>query len=267
MSMATRSSTLHRFRESSYDVVRGALLSYRALFTWLNPLGYLSSRIVRPIGMAIAFTSLSSYYGAGIGRMLVGSSLLAGAGAVIYGMSLAIGNERSFGTLGSWLASPQNKLGTACQRALPHIVDGFVGGLCTYVICCLLYGVFPLEVATFAAILALSVFTTAGLGMALSALALVVEDLFIGPNAADLALMMLTGTLVPVRDLPGFLQPVSEAMPLTNAMRWADAGIRGAPWESSLVGAELAVGAVWFVAGSGMLLLAARRAAARTSLT
>ena len=31
-------------------VGQGALLSYRALFTWLNPLGYISSRIVRPVG-------------------------------------------------------------------------------------------------------------------------------------------------------------------------------------------------------------------------
>ncbi|MFD8009187.1 ABC transporter permease [Streptomyces sp. NPDC058955] len=265
--MATRPTTPHRFREGSYDVVRGALLSYRALFTWLNPLGYISSRIVRPIGMAIAFTSLSSHYGAGIGRMLAGSSLLAGAGAVLYGMALSVGNERSFGTLGSWLASPQNKLGTACQRALPHLADGFVGGMCTYVICCLLYGVFPLDVPTFAAILAVGVCAAAGLGMALAALALVVEDLFIGPNAAELVLMMLTGTLVPVHDLPALLRPLSEAVPLTNAMRLVDADLANAPWDAGALWTELAVGGAWFAAGSGMLLLAARRAAARTSLT
>lgn len=267
MSMATRPSTPHRFRDSSYDVVRGALLSYRALFTWLNPLGYISSRIVRPIGMAISFTALSSYYGAGIGRMLVGSSLLAGAGAVLYGMALSIGNERSFGTLGSWLASPQNKFGTACQRALPHLADGFVGGLCTYVICCLLYGVFPLDVVTFAAILAVGVCSAAGLGMALAALALVVEDLFIGPNAAELVLMMLTGALVPVHDLPAFLQPLSEAIPLTHAMRLVDAAIADTSWDAALLWTELTVGGAWFVVGAAMLLLAVRRAAARTSLT
>ncbi|MDX3075935.1 ABC transporter permease [Streptomyces sp. MI02-7b] len=247
--------------------MRGAALSYRALFTWLNPLGYLSSRVIRPVGMAIAFTSLSSYYGASVGRMLVGASLLAGAGAVLYGMALAVGNERSFGTLGGWLASPQNKLATACQRALPHIADGFVGGLCTYVVCCLLYGNFPLGVVAFCGLLAVGVVTTSGLGLALSALALLIEDLFVGPNAAELVLMVLSGTLVPQEHLPAFLHPLSDVLPLTHLMKLVEPGTGVGSWEPMQLWAELGIGALWFVLSSGFMLFAARRAARNTSLT
>src|SRR5450830_1565129 len=180
------STILTRALERTTTTLHGSVLSYKALFNWLNPLGYISSRLVRPVGMAIAFTSLSSYYGAAIGRTLVGASLLAGVGAVLYGMALSTGNERSFGTLGIWLASPQNKWGAACQRAMPHLLDGFFGGMCTYLVCSLLYGSIPIPLPAFAGLLAVSVTTTFGLGLSLSALALLIEDVFIGPNTAEL---------------------------------------------------------------------------------
>ncbi|MEV7726867.1 ABC transporter permease [Streptomyces sp. NPDC087917] len=258
-------STEERPGSAASAALRGATLSYRALFTWLNPLGYLSSRIVRPIGMAIAFISLSTHYGAAAGRMLVASSLLAGAGAVVYGMALSIGNERSFGTLGIWLASPQNKLASACQRALPHVVDGFVGGLCTYLVCCLLYTTLPIGLAEFAGLLAVAVVTTAGFGLSLSAFALVVEDLFVGPNMAELLLMVLSGTLVPQDRLPDFLRPVSEAMPLSHVMDAVERSLDGRPYGSALP-LELLVGAAWFAAGVIFLHWAVSRASARTAL-
>lgn len=239
--------------------IKGALLSYKALFTWLNPLGYLSSRIIRPIGLAIACVSLANYYGAAIDRMLVGASLLAGASAVIFGMALAVGNERSYGTLGIWLASPQNKLGAVCQRALPHIVDGVLGGLCTYLVCCALYGSLPIGVLPYTGLLSLAVVTTACLGLALSALALLVEDLFVGPNVADLVLMMLTGTLIPYDRLPAFLQSVGDVLPLTHIMAAVTGRLAGERWDGGQLLVELGVGAGWFVLSSLFMLWAVRR--------
>jgi GntR family transcriptional regulator len=37
---------------------RSAILSYRAMFLWLNPVGYLSSRLIYPVSLAILFASL-----------------------------------------------------------------------------------------------------------------------------------------------------------------------------------------------------------------
>ncbi|QKW29898.1 ABC transporter permease [Streptomyces seoulensis] len=245
--------------------LRGAALSYRALFTWFNPLGYLSSRIVRPIGMAIAFTSLATHYGAGAGRMLIASSLLAGAGAVVYGMALAVGNERSFDTLGVWLASPQNKIAATCQRALPHVVDGFVGGLCTYLVCSLLYTTLPISIPAYAALLAVGVLTTAGFGLSIAALALLLKDLFVGPNTAELVLMVLSGTLVPQDRLPGFLVPLSTAMPLSHVMDAVDNLLAERAYGAPLV-TELVIGTAWALAGVVFVHLAARRATARLAL-
>src|SRR4051794_5555542 len=104
--------------------VQGAVLSYRALFSWLNPVGYLSSRVIRPIGLAITFGALGAHYGVRLGWVVIGAGMLAGAHAVVFGAALSVGNERVYGTLDIWLASPQNKLGALCQRGLPHLVDG-----------------------------------------------------------------------------------------------------------------------------------------------
>ena len=61
-----------------------------------------------------------------------------------------------------------------------------------------------------------------GLGLGLCALALVVEDLFLGPNLAEAVLMALSGALVRPAALPGPLRPVSDAVPLAHAMRAVD---------------------------------------------
>jgi ABC-2 type transport system permease protein len=246
-------------------MLRGALLSYKALFSWLNPLGYISSRIVRPIGTAIVFTSLSAYYGANIGRMLVGASLLAGSIAVIFGMTLAVGNERSYGTLDIWLASPQGKLGATCERALPHLADGLIGGLCTYLVCCMFYGTMPIGVLPFLGLLVLGLVTTAGFSLGLSALALVTEDILVGPNAAEIMLMVLSGTLIPYDRLPGFLRPLSEIVPLALIMKAVVKRLSGRGWDGRELLVEIAVGISWFALSSICMHWVVRRVTGRSA--
>lgn len=241
----------------------GALLSYRALFTWLNPLGYLSTRVVRPVGMAIAFTALSAYYGAGAGRMIVGASVLAGTGAVVYGMALAVGNERTFGTLAIWLASPQNKVAAACQRGLPHLADGIVGGILTYLVCCLLYWSMPMPVASFGLLLVLGVLAIFGFGMVLSGLALIVKDLFVGPNVGELVLMVLSGALIAPDRLPWFLRSASNVVPLSHLMRQVGSPRPTVAWDLPAIATEGAVDLAWFLVGALLLYGAARGVARR----
>lgn len=240
--------------------MHGAALSYRALFTWLNPLGYLSSRIVRPIGVAISFAALSSYYREPVLRPLVGASLLAGAHAVIYGMAMSVSNERAFGTLDAWLASPQNILGAICQRALPHLADGFVSGSLTYLVCCALFGQVPVPPAEFAALLLLALVSSFGLGMVIAGISLRVADAFFWPNLANLALMLFAGVLVGAASLPAPLRPAGTVLPLSHVMDIATGGsvLRCA-------GAELTVAACWFAAGAVMVWIVLARRGARSA--
>ncbi|HEY1619156.1 MAG TPA: ABC transporter permease [Streptosporangiaceae bacterium] len=230
------------------------------MFTWLNPLGYLSSRIVRPIGLAISFAALSSYYGDSVTRPLVGASLLAGAHAVIYGMSMSVSNERAFGTLEGWLASPQNILGGICQRALPHLADGFVSGSLTYLVCCALFGALPVALPEFAALLLLALVSSFGLGLVMAGIALRATDAFFWPNLANLALMLFAGVLVSARGLPAPLRPVGSALPLSHLMTFVTGQGGGA---LRCTGAELTVAACWCAAGAVTISIALARRGSR----
>ncbi|MDP5315765.1 ABC transporter permease [Streptomyces poriferorum] len=243
----------------SHPVLQGAALSYRALFTWLNPLGYLSSRLIRPIGLAVTFAAVSSHYGGSVARTLVGASLLACAHAVIYGLALAVANERSFGTLDLWLASPQNTLAAICQRGLPHLVDGFLGGLITYLVCGLLYGVLPVPLHTFAGALILVLVSAFGMGVLTAGIALLVKDVFTTPNLAHLLLMVFSGTLMSTEALPSPLRPVSEAFPISHVAAYLSGPVgRGPGLLESAVG-EVAVGLVWFAGGALLVQIFLRR--------
>ena len=87
-----------------------AWLSYRALFTWLNPYGFVSTMIVFPVVLTLLFGAMGRFAGTGAARPVVGGSLLAAATASLYGLTLAVSNERDFGTLEIRVATPEGLL-------------------------------------------------------------------------------------------------------------------------------------------------------------
>src|SRR5713101_2046112 len=92
--------------ESSRRFFLHAWLSYRGLFTWLNPLGYVSSRLLTPLFLAILFASMTREQGGDAARVALGSGLFAALLSSMTGTTLSVANERRYGTLGAWLASP-----------------------------------------------------------------------------------------------------------------------------------------------------------------
>jgi ABC-type multidrug transport system permease subunit len=240
--------------------VQGAVLSYRALFSWLNPVGYLSSRVIRPIGLAITFGALGAHYGVRLGWVVIGAGMLAGAHAVVFGAALSVGNERVYGTLDIWLASPQNKLGALCQRGLPHLVDGVLGGTITYLVCALLFRTLPLPVPLFVAVLLLGLLALSGFGVLIGGAAMVVTDIFVIPNLAYLAIMLLSGTLVPTATLPGLVRPLAQVCPTYHVMRYAVGAHHGGAGLLTAGAWELGTGLVWFLLGSVAVRTAVSRA-------
>jgi hypothetical protein len=63
--------------------------------------------------------AITFIYGALVRRLHQGS-LLAIASAVLFGLTLAIANERRFGTLRAWLFAPQRILTRTLAKAVPH---------------------------------------------------------------------------------------------------------------------------------------------------
>jgi ABC-2 type transport system permease protein len=242
------------------SLVLGSWLSYRALFTWLNPLGYASSRIVMPIALTLIFGSVGRYAEGSAAGPVVGGMMIGVAFASVYGITLSIANERQFGTMGVWLSTPQ-RLGTGIAvKALPHLVDGQLGALLTFGVASAAFGI-GVAPTRFAALLLCSVvagLATAGFGVAIAACSVRFRDVFTAPNLAESLLIVCGGVVVPASQLPAGLATASEFLPLSRSITAGRTVLAGGPLDVGLLAADLAVGLVWGLLGYGLLAFMVR---------
>lgn len=49
---------MEKFLNNARLLLLGAIMSYRALFSWLNPMGYLMTKVLAPIFQVILFVNL-----------------------------------------------------------------------------------------------------------------------------------------------------------------------------------------------------------------
>jgi ABC-2 type transport system permease protein len=248
--------TTHRMR----SLLVGSWLSYRALFTWLNPLGYVSSRIVMPVALTLIFGSVGRYAQGAATGPVVGGMMIGVAFGSVYGITLSIANERQFGTMGVWLATPQ-RLGTSIAvKALPHLVDGQLGALLTLAIACAAFGI-SLSPARVAGLIVCSVvagLATAGFGVAIAACSIRFRDVFTAPNLAESLLIVCGGVVVPASQLPAGLSHISAVLPLSRSITAGRMVVSGGPLDFGLLAADLGVGLVWAVLGYAFLAFLVR---------
>src|SRR5205085_2137900 len=98
----------------------GGLISYRALFNWIRLYIYIPTMLGSPLFQIVFFTYLGRYSHAGNGDafFIVGNAVQVCGMSCVYGMTMAVANERWFGTLGPLLASPANRLAVFLGRGV-----------------------------------------------------------------------------------------------------------------------------------------------------
>jgi len=120
--------------------MQGAVLSYRALFRWLNPATYLASKVLAPLTVMIFFVYIGSYASGSqdASYYVIGNALIFTASSGIYGVTMSIGGERWTGTLPYLFGAPANRMAMFVGRSLVHVVDGMLGGFIGigWVYCC-----------------------------------------------------------------------------------------------------------------------------------
>lgn len=245
-----------------------AWLSYRALFTWLNPWGYISTRIVAPVVLALLFGALGRFAGTGVERPVVGGALLAVALAAVYGMSLAVNNERNFGTLELRLIAPEGQLVSLTGKAVPHVIDGMLNGALTLTVAAAVFDVTvgfgrvgPLALTALVAAI-----SCAGIGLVAAAIGVRTRDTFTAPNVVDMILTLLSGVFIAPSRLPLGLEHASGFFPLQRAVDAALATLDTGHVVWSLLAHELAVGLAWAAAGYGFLRWMIQQARRRATL-
>jgi ABC-2 type transport system permease protein len=122
----------------------GGLISYRALFYWISPWQYIPTMLGAPLFQILFFVYLGRATGVGsTSFFVVGNSIQICSMAGIYGMTMAIANERSFQTLSPILATPSNRVALFLGRGLPVLITGLQTCLFGFLVSALILGFRP----------------------------------------------------------------------------------------------------------------------------
>ena len=238
----------------------GGVIAYRGLFNWIRPAMYIPTMLGSPLFQVIFFTKLGEYAQAGTRDFyIVGNATQTCAMASVYGMTMAIANERWFGTLGPLLASPANRAAVFLGRGVPVLANGLLVSGFTYLAAVVLLGFRPplSAVPALAGIVVVTTISCTAFGMLLGSTSLRAKDFFFAANLAYFLMLLLCGVNIPLGDLPGALAAIGRCLPLTHGIAAAREVAAGATLGdvAGLVGTELAIAAAYAVAAYAVFRL------------
>jgi ABC-2 type transport system permease protein len=231
-----------------------AWLAYHGRFAITHPFGYIAAKLGFPFFLMLFFIFMGKFVGfTNPLYIVIGNILLIPASSSMSGVTLAIAEERGWGTLSYILGSPAARAPIFLGRALFYILDGFVTALLGFAIAA---GIFHLNITNiYFAMLILCVFllaiTSSGLGFLFGSISLVSRDGWVILNTFLSALYILVGVNFPIESLPPVLQTVAYGLPLTRGIMAARLAMEGAGWSaiSGLLAGEVLVGAIYMLAG------------------
>ncbi|MGA7913153.1 MAG: ABC transporter permease [Candidatus Dormiibacterota bacterium] len=240
---------------------RSTYLQYVALFQWASVRGYIAYKVILPVVQILFFVELG-VYAAGRQNALyfaLGNALQLTANAGIFGVIATVANERQYGTLPILLGSPANRLVTFLSRAIVNVIDGIVTVIVGLGFAALLFGLdvqhgnLPL-LGLCVLVMSLS---TAGLGLMFGSIGLVMRDAIVLANIVYYGLLIVCGINFPVSRLPGSIQVLSYALPLTRGVQAAREAAAGASLGhvAGLLAGELVVGLAWALGGYALFLM------------
>ncbi len=235
--------------------LRGAYLSYIALFAWLRPTTYLASKVIGPIMQILFFTFLGTYAtGADTADFyIIGNSVQIVALSGVFGVSMSIGGDRWNGTLPYLFGTPANRLAMFVGRGVVHVLDGLAGVLIAFTFGVVILGLDLGQANLPVLVLAILVtsFSTSGMGLMLGALSLITVNVMFVNNLVYFMLLLFSGANVRLASLPAWIQTLSNFIPLTRGLAAARALIEGAVLAdvSGLLLEEFLIGVAYVAVG------------------
>jgi ABC-2 type transport system permease protein len=232
----------------------GGRLSYTALFNWARPSIYIPTMLGAPTFQILFFAALGSYAtGMDPEYFAIGNAVQVCAMSGIYGMTMAVANERWFGTLPALMASPANRAALFGGRFIPFIVNGFLVSAYGFLLCWIFLGV-RFDAATLGVmVLAMIVtaFSCSAIGAVQGGVSLRLRDGLFGANLLVFLFLLFCGVNIPLDALPEWMQTVSQVLPFTHGLEAVRQAIDGATlsevggliWTEFLIGVAYAVAA------------------------
>ena len=249
----------------------GGRISYRALFNWISPGMYVTTMLGSPLFQILFFTYLGRYAGGqGDDFFIVGNAVQVSAMAGIYGMVMGIANERQFGTLSPLLATPANRLAVFAGRGLPFIVNGLAVSTFGFVSAWALLDFSPDSsvLPALAVVVTITVVSCTALGALIGSIGLRARDVFFAANLVYFLMLLFCGVNVDVTDLPGWMEAIGRALPLTHGIEAARRVVAGETLSEvgGLVATEAVIGAIYAVAAYALFRLFEAEGRRRASL-
>ncbi len=248
----------------------GGIISFRALFNWIKPWIYIPTMLGAPLFQILFFAYLGRYALStqNDAFFVVGNAVQVCAMACVYGMTMAVANERQFGTLGPLLASPANRLMVFLGRGVPVLANGLVVSVFGFLVGAVFLDFRPAagSIPAHGFVVVVTTLTSTAFGMLLGSIGLYGKDFFFVANLAYYVLLLFCGVNVPLDVLPGWMQAIGRCLPLTHGIEAARevAGGAGLSSVSGLIWTELGMGAAYAAAGFVLFRLledASRRSA------
>ncbi|RZU52551.1 ABC-2 type transport system permease protein [Krasilnikovia cinnamomea] len=239
-------------------VAVGGVIAYRALFNWTTPGMFIGTLLVGPLFQLLFFAYLGRQLQVADDRFyIVGNAVLAASLACVFGGTMAVANERRFGTLGHVLLSPRSRTALFLGRALPYAGNGLLIAAFTLAGGALLLGlrIPPGALPGLALALAVGSLSCGSFGLTLGALGLRFRDVWVVSNVSVALLLLLTGVNVPAERLPGWMATIGEGLPITHAAQAARllAAGQGFGAAAPALGWECVIGVGYAVAAAVLL--------------
>ena len=249
----------------------GGTIAYRALFNWTSPGMFVGTLLIGPLFQLLFFAYLGRQLQVGDDRFfIVGNAVLAALLACVFGGTMAISNERRYGTLGHVLLSPRSRTAVFLGRALPYAGNGLLIAVFTLAGGALLLGlrIPPAALPGLAVALAVGSLSCGFFGLTLGALGLRFRDVWVVSNVSVALMLLLTGVNVPHAALPGWMAAIGQVLPITHAAAAARLLSAGSPFTEALpqLGLEVLVGSAWALLAAALLKIFELESRRRASL-
>jgi ABC-2 type transport system permease protein len=250
--------------------VVGGITSYRALFNWISPWVFIPHTLGYPIFEILFFAYLGRFASVQSDRFfLIGNTFMAIAVTGFFGMGNAIGGEKKSQTLATLLASPANRFALFLGRAVPSILTGFVVAVIAFTVCSFVLRAHfsGRELAGLAVAGLASSFACTAFGMCLGSLGLRARSVSLFADTVTGTMLLTSGANVPLHRLPGWVQAISNVVPLTHGIEAGRLLGGGGSFAAAghLLADEVIVGCAYLIVGLALLRwfeYAGRRSAA-----
>ena len=249
----------------------GGLTAYRGLINWLSPWIFIPTLLLAPIFQILLFVFIGRSAGVQSDEFyVIGNAIQYASIPCLFAMTQAIAGERWQQTLGYVLVTPAGRLPLFLGRALPVIVNGMIVAAFSLLVSGLLLGI-DIPVSSWPAIavvIFVSTFSCTGLGLVCAAAGLRIREMAVTNNILFGLLLIFTGANVPIEQLPGWMQAISERVPLTHGIQAAREVAAGGTLVdvSGLLASEAVVGLSYTALGYVLLRLMEHESRKRASL-